>query len=118
MLIFTGGIGENSRGVRARSVQGLDKIGIAIDHLCNECCSEDDKNPVYNLTAGHSRVTVLAVATNEELMIARQCALAFDYKRSIKKDVLATDRCPIRVAVSAHHVHLCRRYVEALFGNG
>ncbi|HPA73428.1 MAG TPA: phosphate propanoyltransferase [Spirochaetota bacterium] len=29
-----------------------------------------------------------------------------------------TDRRPIRVSVSAHHVHLCRSDVEALFGKG
>ena len=30
----------------------------------------------------------------------------------------ASTRGPLRVAVSAHHVHLCRGHVEALFGEG
>jgi acetate kinase len=118
VLVFTGGIGQNSRGVRARCVQGMEKLGIAIDHLRNDRVEVDYDNPVFDITARHSRVTVLAVATDEEIMIARHCAQALDYQRSIQRDVFSTDRRPLRVAVSAHHVHLCRRDVEALFGAG
>ncbi|MCL4510626.1 MAG: acetate kinase [Bacteroidetes bacterium] len=64
-LVFTGGIGENSPDVRAESCKGLDFLGIKID---------DDKN---NLTvsekvisAESSKVKVLALPTNEELVIA------------------------------------------------
>jgi acetate kinase len=35
VLTFTGGVGQNSRGIRARCVQGLERIGIAIDHRRN-----------------------------------------------------------------------------------
>jgi acetate kinase len=118
VLVFTGGIGQNSRGVRARCVQGLDRVGIAIDHRRNRRCVVDEENRVFDLTARHSRVTVLAVTTNEELMMARQCARALDFKRSIQHEYLATDRRPIRVAMSAHHVHLCRADVDLLFGQG
>jgi acetate kinase len=118
VLVFTGGIGQNSRGVRARCVQGMEKLGIAVDHLRNDRVDADFDNPVADISASHSRVTVLAVATDEEIMIARRCARALDYKRSIKHDTVSTDWRPLRVAVSAHHVHLCRRDVEALFGQG
>ncbi len=64
-LVFTGGIGENSPDVRAESCKGLDFLGIKID---------DDKN---NLTVSEkvisaeaSKVKVLALPTNEELVIA------------------------------------------------
>ncbi|MBW1808898.1 MAG: acetate/propionate family kinase [Deltaproteobacteria bacterium] len=118
VLAFTGGIGEHSRGIRARCLQDLEKLGIGIDHRANDRCDINIDDPVCDLTARHSQVTVLAVAADEELMMARQCARALDYKRSIQHDVVSTDRRPIRVAVSAHHVHLCRNDVEALFGEG
>ena len=118
VLVFTGGIGENSRGIRARCVQGLEKIGIAIDPLKNSRCKVDDENTVFDLTARNSRVSVFAVATDEELMMARQCAKALDFKKSLKGDMMSTHPLPLRVAVSAHHVHLCRDDVDALFGKG
>jgi acetate kinase len=118
VLIFTGGIGQNSRGIRARCVQDMERLGVAVDPVRNNRCKVSDAEPVFEISARHSTVTVLAVATDEELMIARQCARALDYKRSIQHDVYATDRRPFRVATSAHHVHLCRRDIDALFGAG
>lgn len=116
LLVFTGGIGQNSRGIRARCVQGLERIGIAIDNVKNDRCKVDNETTVIDLTSKFSRVTILAIATNEELMMARQCAKALDYKSSIRHSIMATDQKPVRVAVSAHHVHLCREDVDALFG--
>ncbi len=45
-IVFTGGIGQNSRGIRARSVQGLDRLGISVDPLKNERCALDAAMPV------------------------------------------------------------------------
>lgn len=117
-IVFTGGIGQNSRGIRARSVQGLDRLGIAVDPLKNERCAVDAAMPVADISAAHSRVSVLTVAANEELMLARQCARAIDFKKSVHRTVMDTDRRPIRVSTSAHHVHLCQADVDALFGRG
>ena len=118
VLIFTGGIGEKGRGERARCIQGLEKLGFAMDPLRNERCAVSAAEPVFDIGEDHSGVNILVIATDEELMIARQCARALDYKRSIKHDVLATDRRPIRISVSVRHVHLCKADVEALFGPG
>ncbi|MEQ8160689.1 MAG: phosphate propanoyltransferase, partial [Smithellaceae bacterium] len=117
-LIFTGGIGEHSRGVRARCVQGLEKLGFAVDKVRNERCEVKADKPVCNISARYANTTILVVATNEELMIAKQCARALDYKSSIKHHILATDRRPIRVSVSVRHAHLSKVDVEALFGPG
>ncbi|MBN1532485.1 MAG: acetate/propionate family kinase [Spirochaetes bacterium] len=117
-IVFTGGIGEHSRGIRARSLQGLERLGIAVDPVKNDRCEVDAVNPVFDISAPYSRVAVLAVATNEELMIARQCARAIDYRKRVQCAVLGTDRRPIRISVSVRHAHLCRRDVEALFGKG
>ena len=117
-LVFTGGIGENSRGIRARCVQGLEKLGFAVDLLRNARCAVNAAAPVCDIGARYANVNVLVIATDEELMIARQCARALDYKRSIRHDVLATDKRPIRISVSVRHVHLSKADVEALFGPG
>ncbi len=117
-LIFTGGIGENNHNIRARCVQGLEKLGFAIDKIRNDRCEVKADKPVCDISARHSNIQILVVATDEELMIAKQCARALDYTSSIKHHLLATDRRPIRVSVSVRHAHLSKSDVEALFGQG
>lgn len=117
-LIFTGGIGEHSRGIRARSVQGLEKLGFAVDPVRNDRCAVSAVKPVCDIGARYSNVNVLVIATDEELMIARQCARALDYKRSIHHDILSVDKRPMRMSVSVRHAHLSKADVEALFGQG
>ena len=117
-LIFTGGIGENNRSIRARCVQGMEKLGFAIDQTRNDRCEVNTVKPVCDIGARYSDVHILVIATDEELMIAKQCARALDYKRSIKRHMLATDKRPIRVSVSVRHAHLSKADVEALFGPG
>lgn len=118
VLIFTGGIGENNRSIRARCVQGMEKLGFAIDPVRNDRCDVNAKKPVCDISARYTNTQILVIATDEELMIAKQCACALDYKRSIKRHVLATDKRPIRVSVSVRHAHLSKSDVESLFGPG
>lgn len=118
VLVFTGGIGENAVNERARCVQGLEKIGFAIEQLRNERCSLSPENPVCEINAPYSKAIILVIATNEELMIARQCARAINYKTAIKSDIYSKNKRPIRIAVSVRHVHLSRPDTEALFGKG
>lgn len=118
VLIFTGGIGEHSRGIRSRCVQGLEKLGFAVDEGRNDRCIVNSATPVCGIGARYTNVHILVIATDEELMIARQCARALDYKRAIRHDVMATDKRPIRVSVSVRHVHLTKADVNALFGHG
>ena len=115
-LIFTGGIGENSSGIRARCVQGLERLGFAADPLRNDRCSVKASLPVIDIGARYTNVHILVIATNEELMIARQCARALDYKHSIQHYVMSAHKRPIRVSVSVRHVHLTKKDVEELFG--
>ena len=61
-IVFTGGIGENSRLVRRLSVSGLEDYGIAVDEAKNEA-----NEPIIST----GRVKVMVVPTNEELAIAR-----------------------------------------------
>ncbi|MDC7227088.1 MAG: acetate kinase [Spirochaetales bacterium] len=66
-LIFTAGIGENSAIVRSMICRNLDVLGIKIDENLNNSCSGESI-----ISAADSRVKVIVVPTNEELMIATQ----------------------------------------------
>ena len=66
-IAFTGGIGENSASLRASVCEGLEFLGVRLDSAANESGSGDRV-----VSAPDSRVTVLAVATNEELIVARR----------------------------------------------
>ena len=66
-VAFTGGIGENSARLRARCCEGLEFLGIRLDSGRNESGSGDRV-----VSAADSRVAVLALSTNEELIVARR----------------------------------------------
>ncbi|OUM97791.1 MAG: acetate kinase [Paenibacillaceae bacterium ZCTH02-B3] len=66
-LVFTAGIGENSPRIRQSVCEGLTFFGIRLDPARNEAASDDPRR----ISADDSRVEVLVVPTNEELMIAR-----------------------------------------------
>lgn len=67
-LIFTGGIGENSRIAREKTVQQLNPFGFTID-LESNLSNGMDRAGVISQEG--SSPTVLVVPTNEELAIAR-----------------------------------------------
>jgi acetate kinase len=66
-VVFTAGIGEHAAPVRAAACEGLDFLGLSIDPARNGAhetvISTDD-----------SRVRVLVMPTDEEIVIARACA--------------------------------------------
>jgi acetate kinase len=66
-IVFTGGIGENSRVIRAGVCRELEWFGIELDSAANV------SGPAERVvsTAG-SRVQVWCVPTNEEIVVARQ----------------------------------------------
>ena len=66
-FVFTGGIGENSPEVRAEVCKDLEFLGIEIDELKNEEKRE-------TISTDNSRVKVLRIPTNEELVIALDTA--------------------------------------------
>lgn len=67
-VVFTAGVGENSAPVRARSLAGLQALGIELDEEANAAPGRGARDVA---TSG-SRVRVLVVPTDEELEIARQ----------------------------------------------
>ena len=66
VLVFTAGVGENSGPTRAAVCEGLEFLGIRIDLEKN-----DVRGKEADISAADSRVRVLVIPTNEELMIAR-----------------------------------------------
>ena len=63
-IVFTAGIGENSRSLRERVCRDAAWLGVELDAAANE------RNGPRISTAG-SRVSAWVIPTNEELMIAR-----------------------------------------------
>ena len=66
ILVFTGGVGENSKVVRLNVCTDLDFIGIQMDIEKNDTRGKEAK-----ICSNKSRVKVLVVPTNEELVIAQ-----------------------------------------------
>jgi acetate kinase len=115
VLIFTGGIGQGSSGVRSLSLQGLQCMGIHLDDKLN--LEAKGFSEVCRISAQDSPVTVLIVPTDEERMIARESLRSLS-RSYLKEIVKARQDEPFLIEVSAHHIHLSQEHVEALFGKG
>lgn len=63
-IAFTGGIGENSAGLRARCCQGLEFLGVHMDAALNQ------QGGI--VSSAESKVLVMTLQTNEELIVARR----------------------------------------------
>lgn len=111
-VILTGGIGENSAELRRRILQRLTFLGIDLDDDKNSDAKVDDAHPVFEIGEPGSPVRVLVIATNEELQIARDTAQVVQGSKAVKA------AAPIPIAISARHVHLDRKGMDALFGPG
>ena len=68
-IIFTAGIGENSADMRVHMVEGLEFMGVKIDAEKNNCRGKE-----IDVSAEGSKVHVLVIPTDEELMIAKDTA--------------------------------------------
>ncbi|MSU26816.1 MAG: acetate kinase [Pedosphaera sp.] len=67
-LVFTAGIGENRGELRAAICANLDQLGIVLDPAKNAACRATEAL----ISADNSRVRVLVIPTNEELVVARE----------------------------------------------
>ena len=65
-IVMTGGIGENSGEVRERIIRRLGALGIKLDAKANKVRGETKV-----ISAKGSKIPVVVLPTNEELMIAR-----------------------------------------------
>ncbi|MDR0483902.1 MAG: acetate/propionate family kinase [Alphaproteobacteria bacterium] len=66
-LVFTAGVGENSVGARKAVANAFAYLGVELDDAAN-------KSKAEVITKSSSKVKMLVLPTNEELMIAKQVA--------------------------------------------
>ncbi|MNO60147.1 Acetate kinase [compost metagenome] len=67
VIVFTAGIGENSVVVREKVCENLTYLGVEIDPELNKIRSGEPRR----ISTPNSKVEVMVIPTNEELMIAR-----------------------------------------------
>ena len=65
-IVLTGGIGENSTEVRERILKRLSALGIKVDKKANA-----KRGETIVISTKDSKIPVVVIPTNEELMIAR-----------------------------------------------
>jgi len=65
-IAFTGGIGENSKILRAKILQDFDFLGISLHETANNTAHGDTI-----ISTDSSRVKAMVIETNEEIIIAR-----------------------------------------------
>jgi acetate kinase len=111
-VVFTAGIGENSALVRHHCCQRLEFLGARFDEDANRAAALTHEAPVAELSTRHSRVRLLAVATDEALQIARETAALAGEQDAVGNGT------GIPIGISARHIHLTQDAVETLFGPG
>ena len=67
-IVFTAGLGENQPVLRQRVCDYLKCLGVEMDYEANEKCIHGNEG---KLSTDNSKIRVELVATNEELVIAR-----------------------------------------------
>ena len=70
-IVFTAGIGENTPQVREGVCEGLEFLGVKLDKGKNVAKNDGG---IRDISAEGSRVKILVIPTNEELVIARETA--------------------------------------------
>ena len=70
VVVFTAGVGENDGKMRERITENLEFLGISVNKEKNASA----RGVECDVSADDSKVKVLVVPTNEELMIARESA--------------------------------------------
>ena len=67
VIVFTAGIGENSGETREGVCKKLEFMGVKIDHEKNKVRGKEE-----TISTPDSKIRLMVVPTNEELMIARE----------------------------------------------
>ena len=70
-IVFTAGIGENTPTVREDVCEGLEFLGVKMDKEANK---KPNDGTIRDISTADSKVKILVIPTNEELVIARETA--------------------------------------------
>ncbi len=68
-VVFTAGVGENTPTIRADVCSDLEFLGVQMDEKKN---AEKNNGKIRDISATDSKVKILVIPTNEELVIARE----------------------------------------------
>ena len=71
ILVFTGGVGENSPEVRSRAAAGLHFLGVAVDKASNTL-GKGERGDDWEITAPGARVRTFVIAAREDKQIAEE----------------------------------------------
>jgi acetate kinase len=77
VIVFSGGIGENSQLVRANVCRNMEWAGIVLDEGKNNCVPRGGE---CCLSSPTSKTQIWVIPTNEELVVARQTVEAMTAK--------------------------------------
>ena len=78
-IVFTGGIGENSAEIRSRICKGLEWMGLELDQQQNDSGGAEVGG---RISTDSSRLAAFVIATDEELLIARDTVRAVEGVRA------------------------------------
>ena len=70
-IVFTAGVGENDKGVRARILEGLEYLGVDVDFEYNMHAPRGEE---VEISKPGSKVKVFVIPTDEEMVIAKDTA--------------------------------------------
>ncbi len=70
-IVFTAGIGENTAPVREKVCEGLEFLGVKFNQRAN---AGKNDGSIREISKKNSKVKILIIPTNEELVIARETA--------------------------------------------
>jgi acetate kinase len=70
VLVFTGGVGENSPEVRSRAAGGLRFLGVAVDESRNTLDKADRGGEDWEITAARAAARTFVIAAREDRQIA------------------------------------------------
>jgi acetate kinase len=71
VLVFTGGVGENSPEVRSRAADGLAFLGVAVDESRNTL-GKEARGDDWELTAPDAKARTFVIAAREDRQIAAE----------------------------------------------
>ncbi len=79
-VVFTAGVGEKSSIIRAKTLQGLEFMGIKLDEEKNDLAMS--RNAEFDISANDSKVKIFVIPTDEERVFIEDVVALYEESRS------------------------------------